>query len=271
MAIIGAWWKRLGLASLAAALVPAALLPVRGQPPGAMVPNVAQGGVNLPPVPPRGAWGEVIMSNKDWIVVQNHEGQQFPISAKATGQFLIRWPYAANNLTPDSVVEAVGQDLGNNTLQTDHVDVFEGADRGLVQPTYASLLPNNRLVTTIDPTFFRFMSPFDIGSQNLMHGWAYPSNGSGGNLGFGGQLHVVGSAVASDPIRISVFNTNFANVVPGAANNLSVTQVTTCTDTRYAQKGDVMFLVPTELTATTVVLSQTVLYKKIPLRQFRLP
>jgi len=235
-------------------------------------PAVDQGPVDLPPVPPRGAWGEVIMANSKWMVIQNHEGQQFPIANDAVAQFLIRWPTSLDQLTPATVVEAIGQEVGNNTMRTDHVDVFEGADRNLVQATFASLLPNNRVVTTIDPGFNRFMNGFDIGAQNLLYGWAYPVDNAGPLAnGIPGRLHVVGNAVSVNPfLRISVLGTNFATVLPAEPGGMSVTQMTRG-DTSFAEKGDLVFLMPTELTPRTVVLSQVVLYKKGPLRNFQRP
>jgi len=232
-------------------------------------PNVDQGPIDLPPIPPKGAWGEVIMANSKWMVVQNHQGQQFPVANDAVGQFLIRWPTSLDQLTPATVVEAIGQDVGNNTMRTDHVDVFEGADRALVQPTFASLLPNGRPVTTIDPGFNRFMNGFDIGAQNLLYGWAYPV-GPGGVNGIPGQLHVVGNAVSVNPLlRISVLGTNSAFVMPDE-NGLSVTQMTRG-DSSFAEKGDLIYLMPTELSPRSVVLSQVVLYKKVSLRRFQRP
>ena len=226
------------------------------------------GPIDLPPVPPRGAWGEVIMANAKWMVVQNHQGQQFPISADAVAQFLIRWPSSFNALTPDTVVEAIGQDIGSNRLRTDHVDVFEGADRSLVAPTYTSLLPNNRVVTTIDPGFNRFMNGFDIGSQNLLYGWAYPTDP--GNLGIPARLHVVGNYLRGDPPGVGVLGNNFAYILPADQAATTITQVTRGSTT-FAEKGDLVYLMPTDLSPRTVVLSQLILYKKIPLRQFRLP
>jgi len=235
-------------------------------------PAVDQGPVDLPPVPPRGAWGEVIMANAKWMVIQNHEGQQFPIASDSVAQFLVRWPTTLDQLTPATVVEAIGQDVGNNSMRTDHVDTFEGSDRSLVQPTFASLLPNNRMVTTIDPGFNRFMNGFDIGAQNLLYGWAYPLDNSGPVAnGIPGKLHVVGNAVSVNPfLRISVLGTNFATVLPEEGGGMSITQMTRG-DTSYAEKGDLIFLMPTELTPRTVVLSQVVLYKKIPFRGFQRP
>ena len=60
-------------------------------------------------------------------------------------------------------------------VEVSHVDVFEGGDRSLVQPTYNSLLPNNAVVTAIDPGFNRLMNAWDYGGQSLLYGWAYPT------------------------------------------------------------------------------------------------
>jgi hypothetical protein len=274
MALLGGSWKRRGLTWLAAVAAAAAMTPARAHAQQLAGANgnrfdPARGAATLPPTPPQGAWGEVIMANPKWMVVQNHQGQQFPISTDAVSQFLIRWPTTLNALTPESVVEAVGQDFGSNVLRTDHVDVFEGSDRTLVSPTYTSVLPNNRLVTTVDPGFNRFMNGFDIGAQNLQYGWAYPVNP--GELGIPARLHVVGNVVAVQPaLRIGVPGNNIATVLPAPPGDLIITQMTRG-NSSFAEKGDLVYLMPTELTPRTVVLSQLVLYKKIPLRQFRLP
>jgi hypothetical protein len=269
--------KRLALAAALVALGTALLIPARAQQRAGNGANananangqgLAEEPTAIPPTPPQGAWGEVIMANTKWLVVQNHQGQQFPIATDSVGQFLIRWPYDVNQLDQESVIEAIGPDFGSNTMRTDHIDVFEGSDRNLVTPTYTSLLPNNRLVTTIDPGFNRFMNGFDIGSQNLLYGWAYPV--APGEEGIPARLHVVGNAIGNSPIRVNVLGNNFATILPTEAGNLSVTQVTRGNPS-FAQKGDLAYLMPTEMTPRSVVLSQLVLYKKIPLRQFRLP
>ena len=206
------------------------------------------------------------MANHQWMVVQNQFGQQFPIAMNRVAQFLIRWPTRLDALGPESRVEAIGADQGNNTMVTDHVDVFEGTDRDLVQPTYNTLLPNGRPVTTIDPSFNRFMNAFDIGSQNLLYGWAYPVSPTGG--GGLGRLHVVGNVANVNPVlQVATPGNNWATILPDGA--LSVTRVTRGT-TAFAQKGDLVFLMPTDMTLKSVVLAQAVLYKRIPITMFRL-
>jgi hypothetical protein len=274
MAHRGDSWKRVVLAGFAAATLAALPSTATAQrlagakDNNANGPNLAQGAVPLPPVPPQGAWGEVIMANSKWIVVQNHQGQQFPIATTAINQFLIRWPTGVNNLTDNSMIEAIGENLGSNVMKTDHVDVFEGSNQTLVAPTYSSLLPNNRVVTTIDPGFNRFMNGFDIGAQNLLYGWAYPTGA--GELGIPERLHVVGGVLGINPLRLRVPGNNFATVLPADPGVLTITEMTRG-NSSFAEKGDLVFLMPTELTQRTVALSQLVLYKKIPFRQFRLP
>jgi hypothetical protein len=221
--------------------------------------------LGLPHLPPQGAWGEVINVTSRWIVIQNHTGQQYPIAVEDIQEFLVRWPISLDALTGQSVVEAIGQDLGNNVVQTDHIDVFEGSDRTLVSPTYNSVLPNNALVTTIDPGFNRYMSPWDYGGQNLLYGWAYPVNA--GVLGIPSRLHIVGNAINRSPLQLGIPGNNVATVVPVANDGLSITQVTRGTITQV-RKGDYAFMMPQQIGQRGLLLSQLVLYKTIPFRQF---
>ena len=239
--------------------------PARAQAfPGPAVNLTAAGLMPLPPPPPEGAWGEVIMANEKWIVIQNHLGQQFPVALDSVNQFLIRWPTNLGALTNTSMIEAIGSDLGSNTLQTTHLDVFEGSDQTLVSAGYNSILPYTRAVTTIDPGFNRFMNAFDISAQNQLYGWAYPINPT---LNIPSQLHVVGNAINLSPIRLGIPGNNFATIVPGGGGNLTMTQVTRGSFS-FAKKGDIAFLMPTQVNPRSLVLSQLVVYKKIPRSQF---
>jgi hypothetical protein len=219
----------------------------------------------LPQLPPQGAWGEVINVTSRWIVIQNHSGQQYPIALDDIGEFLCRWPSNVDRLGGQSVVEAVGRDLGSNVVEVTHVDVFEGADRSLVTPTYNSMLPSNAPVTTVDPAFNRFMNAWDYAGQNMLYGWAYPV--APGITEIPVRLHVVGTVLQRSPLELSVPGNNFATVVAGENVQFSVSQVTRGSIT-YARKGDYVFLLPTEVSPRGLVLSQLVLYKTMPFRQF---
>ena len=125
-------------------------------------------------------------------------------------------PASLDLIAPGTVVEALGQDVGQNTLRTDHIDLFEGTDRTLVQPTFVSILPDNRVVA-IDPGFDRFLNGFNIGAQSLLYGWAYPVETFPGTAnGTLGRLHVVGNAIGGNAfLRVSIHGTNFATTATG--------------------------------------------------------
>ncbi len=219
----------------------------------------------LPQLPPDGAWGEVINATPRWLVIQNHSGQQYPIALEDIGEFLVRWPASVTGLGPDSLVEAVGNDLGSNVVEVSHIDVFEGADRTLVAPTYSSLLANNAVVTTIDPTFNKVMNAWDYAGQSMLYGWAFPiMNGANG---IPSRLHVVGTVIERAPLRLAVPGNNFATIIGGNNVQFTVSQVTRG-NMNHPRKGDYAFLLPRAINKRGLSVSQLVLYKSIGLRQF---
>ena len=240
--------------------------PARAQDPELAFEQVVGHPRGLPHLPPEGAWGEVINATARWIVIQNHSGQQYPISVDDIGEYLVRWPTSLDNLGPQSVVEAVGQDVGSNTVEVSHVDVFEGPDRNLVQPTYNNLLSNNAVVTAVDPGFTRLMNAWDYAGQAQLYGWAYPT-GMGGNLA-PIRLHVVGTVVQRFPLQVSLPGNNFATVAAGDNVQFTMSQVTRGTS-NLARKGDYAFLMPRQINPKGLVLSQLVLYKTVMYRQFQ--
>jgi hypothetical protein len=235
---------------------------VTGQQPLVFDQVVAQP-MGLPHLPPEGAWGEVINVTSRWIVIQNHTGQQFPIALEDIGEFLVRWPISLDVLTNQSVVEAVGLNEGNNVVQTEHVDVFEGGDRTLVSPTYNSPAPNNPFLTRIGSVFYGVGNPATYQGQNMLSGWAYPVNA--GYFTMPSRLHIVGNAINLNPLQIAIPGNNIATIVP--AQNFSATQVTRG-NINHVRKGDYAFMMPQQIGQRGVILSQFVLYKSMPFRQF---
>jgi len=258
------FWPRFLALGLSCAMVPA--MATLAQDPDPAFDQIVGNPRGMPNLPPQGAWGEIINVTSRWIVIQNHTGQQYPIAVKDLGEFLVRWPSNVNALGDRSIVEAIGPDIGNNVLQTEHIDVFEGADQALVAPTFQSLFQNNPQVTAIDPGLNRFMSPWNYGSQYMLYGWAYPVSPAA--LGIPSRLHVVGNAINRSPLQVSIPpGNNIATVIPAGGEQFSVTQVTRG-DIAYVRKGDYAFLLPQEITPRGLLLSQFVLYKTIPFRQF---
>ena len=87
----------------------------------------------------------------------------------------------------------------------------------MVKPGYVSVLPINRPVTAIDPTYQRYMNGFDIAAQNTLYSWVYPTSPA---TGIPGQMHVVGNAVNVFPLRLGVPGNNFVTVLPPTPGGL---------------------------------------------------
>jgi hypothetical protein len=213
------------------------------------------GGLQQVRIPPQGFWAEIITVTPKWMVVQNEIGQQFPIASDRVGQFLIRWPYSTNELTPASMIEVTGPEAGSNVIIADHIDVYEAEAQSLVSPAVNNLYGYNRTV-----------SAFDTDQQNS-YGvvyWMSPEE-----YAIPSRMHIVGNsmAVGGDPVRVAGFGQNWYTIQP-SVNGMSVTQVTLGNNS-YARRGDLVYFVPMNVGPRSVDVSQLVLYKKIPLRNFQ--
>ncbi len=225
---------------------------------------------SLPEMPPAGAWGEVINATERWVVVQNHAGQQFPIAVGDIGQFLIRWPYNLDMLGADTLVEAFGMDLGSNTLETAHVDVYVGDDRTLVSPTYSRVLPDNANLPTVNPAYTSIynsiMNTWGYPGQLTLYGWAYPVAPDGsGRLPM--RFHLVGAPIDRNPLRVALPGNNGAGIVPGRNVEFTMSQVSRGS-MRFVRKGDFAFMTPIGVKPSGIVVQQLVLYKNIPMSRF---
>jgi hypothetical protein len=214
-------------------------------------------------MPVRGVWAEVINVTPKWIVVQNESGQQFPIAADRVRQFLIRWPLPSSSITPQSMLEVTGSNDGSNILITDHLDVFEQDAQSLVSPTVNNLFGDYEALTygnfqTLSSYGTATLDPFGMGPfQAAMAG--------GGTNPV--RKHVVGYALANDPIQVAGFGLNWYTIQPSLAG-MSITQVTHGSNS-FVRRGDLVYVVPENLGPRSVDVSQLVLYKKMPVAQFQ--
>ena len=225
---------------------------------------------------PQGMWGEVVSATSRWVVVQNQDGQQFPIASDRIRQFLVRWPSSINDLSPASMVEATGYRNSASSVMADHIDVYEANAQNLVSPTLQNLgggtadplglsSPLNQSnfnsinFETLNFGSVNWTELRDAGNANWTELPAFPT----ATL----LIHVVGHSVGINPVTLSGFGPMSLAVVPGPSG-MSVTQVTLGTNS-YAKKGDLVHLVPDNATPRGLDVGQLVLYKKIPLRQFQ--
>ncbi len=212
-------------------------------------------------MPAQGTWAEVINVSSRWMVIQNEQGQQFPIASDRVRQFMIRWPMPTAAITNRSMLEVSGADAGSNVIVADHVDVFEDDAQALVTPSV-----NNHYgdFQTLPYGNFQTIASYGAAQQDpfgMAAFEAYRKNASPA------KLHVVGHAVSNDPLQVAGFGMNWYNIQP-SLGGLSITQVTVGTNT-YARRGDLVYIVPENLSPRSLDVSQLVLYKKIPLRAFQ--
>jgi hypothetical protein len=213
------------------------------------------GGLQQTRLPPQGVWAEIISVSPRWMVIQNQLGQQFPIDISSAGQMLIRWPSTTNALTNRSVIEVTGPEAGSNVIIADHIDIYEDDAQNLVSPAVNNLYGYNRT-----------LSSFDVDQQNS-YGvvyWMTPEE-----YAIPSRMHVVGQSVndGTGTVRVAGFGQNWYTIQP-SANGMSVTQVTRG-NFNFARQGDVVYIIPQGMNTTTLIVSQMVLYKKIPFRTFQ--
>ena len=209
-------------------------------------------GMQAPRFQPGGDWVEIVTITSKWLVVQNEKGQQFPIALDSVGEFMMRWPIDPARITPNAMVETTGLDLGTNQIRTDHIDVFERDGRMLVQPVYQQIIGFGRTPTT-----------FDIQNQNI-YGVRIPLLPGEDQLP--NRLHVAGPIIGLDPVRIALGANNALAVLP-AATGLTFHEVTPGLAS-LLRPGDLLYVIPTDITPKTLVIGQMVAYKAMTKQQF---
>jgi len=212
-------------------------------------------------MPPRGTWAEIINVTPKWMVVQNEAGQQYPIAANQVHQFMVRWPMPAADILPQSMIEVTGTNVGSNIIVTDHVDVYEDAAQSLVTPTVMNLFGDYQALSygnfqTLSAYGTAEQDPFGMGAFNASMGGNNPE-----------RRHIVGRAMANDPIQVAGNGLNWFTIQPGLGGQ-SITQVTLGSNS-YARRGDLVYVLPQNIGPKSVDVAQLVLYKKVPYRGFQ--
>jgi hypothetical protein len=218
--------------------------------------NLPPSGLNNPSIPARGEWFEVLTVTERWLVLRNEQGQQFPVAFDAVQTFVMRWPTTLDRLGPNDLVEITGFNQANNEVIADHADVFRGSAQNLVTPTIQQIIGFNRVLT-----------PFDLERQRLL-GISYQYILSPVELAMPLRMHIVAPPVSMVPLQLAISGNNVVTVVP-SAGGMSLAEVTPGVPS-FVRPGDVAYAVPTAQGATprTLVLSQLVIYKAMPVDQF---
>jgi hypothetical protein len=203
-------------------------------------------------------WAEVITATREWLVLQDEEGKQYPVSLNAIGLFVTRWPTTLDRISPDALVEATGVDADSNRILTDHLDVFEGAARNMVVPGLVLITGSGRAYRPIDFTF-----------NADAYGDPFPGLGppiQGGVNTNPARMHIVGPLVRKAPVMIG-WEGNNAMTVLAPPQGVSMSQITpgSAADIR---PGDLVYFAAVDARPKSLVLEQLVVYKSMPIDQF---
>ena len=214
--------------------------------------NFGYSGLNMSTVnfPRQGSWAEVLsVSPKGWMVLQDGEGKQYPVSADAIGMFVIRWSSSVEQIGPDALIEVTGADQGSNVITAEHVDAYQGGARSLVSPALQNIVGFNRVIT-----------PYDVDQMNT-YGARYfllP-----GEEQMPARTHVVGPPVGINPLQIGIGGNLHVTVMPPFPLHApSVSQITPGS-VGLVTRGDLAYFVADDALPKTLAVSQLVIYKKV--------
>lgn len=218
--------------------------------------SATQSGLQAPQFPASGGWGRILTVTNRWLVLENEQGQQFPVAFDSIGLFVMRWPTSPSRIAPTALIEVTGLDIGSQRVQTSHVDVYDGTARNMVTPAYLPVVGYGRVLT-----------PFDWEEQNNL-GINYHYSMLPGEERMPARLHVVGPPASTFPLTIGIPGNTAVAVVP-MPSGLTMTQITEGAPS-FVQPGDMAFVSPLPMGSTprSLALSQLVVYKSMPMDQF---
>ncbi len=203
-------------------------------------------------------WAMVVTVTPQWLVLQNEQGQQFPVSTSRVRLFVIRWPTSLDRISPSALLEVTGMNRGSNMLVTQHIDVYEGAARGMVVPGVLLISASGVVSRPID----FLINPEVYGAP--FPGYEAPIHSG---VGSGPQLtHVVGPLASRLPLQIAIGGNNFMTVMP-TPGGVHMSQVTTGS-IGLVKPGDIAYLAVTQALTDSLTLDQLVVYKQMFLDQF---
>lgn len=205
-------------------------------------------------------WGRILTVTPRWVVIQNDEGKQYPVSIDAIGLFLIRWPTTIDRVSPSALVEATGFDRGTNAVMTDHLDVYEGSARSLVTPGFMLLRGSAFFYRTYD--FTGNMSA----SLGMPFGTANPATDPTLNPAAPALVHMVGPLGSINPASVQIPGNNAYMILP-SPSGITVSQITPG-NSGLLKPGDLVYLSVFEMRPRSLVLDQMIVYKTMPMDRF---
>jgi len=198
-------------------------------------------------------WAEVLSVSPKWVVLQSADGRQYPVSAGALGRFIVRWPILPSMVSATALVEAEGGSPSVNVVMTNNVEVYEGAARGLVTPTY---------ITPTDAGIMRqYDATYTFGFDSMNQFWSmYPSQPSVNMQNVPLLTYIVAPVVNIFPLMLGSPSNQAIRVAPANGQSFRMTRIVMGTLDQL-QPGDLVYAVPNSATPKGMGLSVMIVYK----------
>lgn len=198
-------------------------------------------------------WAEVLSVTPNWLVLQAADGRQYPISTAATGRFLVRWPILPTMVSPGALVEVEGTSPSVNMVMTNSVEVYEGAARGLVAPTY---------ITPTDAGILRqYDATYTFGFDSMNQFWSlYPSQPAVAMNNVALLSYMVAPVVNIVPLMLGNPSNQAIRVVPANGQSYQMTRIAVGTIDQL-KPGDLVYAVPQFANPKGMGLSVLIVYK----------
>lgn len=198
-------------------------------------------------------WAEVLSVTPKWVVLQAADGRQYPVDGSATGRFLVRWPILPSMVSPSALVEVEGMSPSVNMLATNSVEVYEGAARSLVSPSY---------ITPTDAGILRqYDATYTFGFDSMNQFWSlYPSQPAVAMNNVNLLTYMVAPVVNVVPLLIGTPANQSVRVVPANGQSFQMTRIVVGTLDQL-RPGDLVYAVPQFATNKAMSLATFIVFK----------
>lgn len=198
-------------------------------------------------------WAEVLSVSPRWVVLQSAEGRQYPVSTGAMGRFIVRWPILPSMISSTALVEAEGQSPSVNVVLTSAVEVYEGAARGMVSPTY---------ITPTDAGILRqYDATYTFGFDSLNQFWSmYPSQPAVAMQNVPLLTYIVAPVVNLFPLMLSSPSNQAIQIAPANGQAFRLTRIVMGTLDQL-EPGDLVYASPNFANPKGMGLSGIIVYK----------
>jgi hypothetical protein len=198
-------------------------------------------------------WAEVLSVTPRWVVLQAADGRQYPVDGASMGRFLVRWPITPPMVSPTALVEVEGLSPSVNVVATNNVEVYEGAARSLVTPTY---------ITPTDAGILRqYDATYTFGFDSMNQFWSlYPSQPAVSMNNVNLLTYMVAPVVNTVPLMLGSPSNQAVRVIPANGQNLQMTRIVVGTIDQL-RPGDLVYAVPQFANNKSMSLSAAIVFK----------